>query len=92
MLDGHKSALRAYARFCAAQGELDERIHYDPAVPVSAVVARRRLLLFLEYLYSGSIKFRDDVKCLKSCRWYAMTMLVDSNLLDIRLISGSLTV
>ena len=81
-LDGHKSALRAYARFCAVEGELDERIHYAPAVPVSAMVARRRLLLFLEYLYSGGIKFRDDVKCLKTCRRYAMTILATHELLD----------
>ena len=76
-IDGHKSALRAYARFCAAQGERDERIHYDPAVPGSAEAARRRLLMYLEYLYSGGIKFKDDSRCLKSCRRYAIRRHTD---------------
>ena len=48
----------------------------------SAAVARRRLLLFLEDLYSGGIKFRDDGRCMKSCRRYAMTMLATHELLD----------
>ena len=81
-LDGHKSALRSYARFCKAQGERDERIHYDPTVPGSATAARNRLLLYLEYLYSGGVKFRDDEKNLKTCRRYAMTVLATHELLD----------
>ena len=73
--DGHKSALRAFAKHRLAQGERDERLHCAAEIPDSRAVARYEMRMFLEWMFTGGIKFRNGERKLKSCKRYAMSVI-----------------
>ncbi len=72
---GHKSALRAFAKFRLAQGHKDERLHCAAEIPDSHAVARHEMRVFLEWMFTGGIRFRDGERKLKTCRRYAMSVI-----------------
>lgn len=63
------------AKHRLAQGERDERLHCAAEFPDSRAVARYEMRMFLEWMFTGGIKFRNGERKLKSCKRYAMSVI-----------------